>query len=76
MKQYCRYCANCVYGDVAYCEAKGMCLSDAYAKRPNKCREFEFNEIDAFGENKHPYRTREKKPAVGEQITIFDRLRR
>ena len=67
MKQYCRYCANCVYGDVAYCEAKEMCLSDAYARRPNKCRGFEFNEIDAFGENPNPYRPRKEKYNDGGQ---------
>lgn len=61
MKQYCRYCAHLVYGDVAYCQEKEMCLSDAYAKRPNNCSKFNLNEIDAFGENPNPYRPRPEK---------------
>lgn len=50
MKQKCRYCANCIVGDVAYCESKDKTMSDTAAKRTNKCAEFEFNSMDAFGE--------------------------
>lgn len=50
MKQKCRYCANCIVGDVAYCEIKDKTMSDTAAKRVNKCAEFEFNPMDAFGE--------------------------
>ena len=50
MKQKCRYCANCIVGDVAYCELKNKVMSDASVKRLNKCAEFEFNPMDAFGE--------------------------
>lgn len=49
MNQKCRYCANCIIGDVAYCEVKYKTMSDAAAKRINKCAEFKFNPMDAYG---------------------------
>lgn len=49
MKQKCRYCANCIVGDVMYCDLKDKTMSDAAAKRINKCAGVEFNSIDAFG---------------------------
>lgn len=48
MKQYCRYCANCCYGDFCYCEVKKRTMSDSAAKRPNRCKSFAFNPLDAF----------------------------
>lgn len=50
VKSRCRYCANCIVSDMAYCEIKDKTMSDASAKRINKCTEFEFNPMDAFGE--------------------------
>lgn len=47
MKQYCRYCAYLVTGNGVYCEAKNKTLSENVAKHTNKCKLFEFNEIDA-----------------------------
>ena len=49
MNQKCRYCAYCIVGNVAYCELKNKVMSDASAKRLNKCAEFEFNPMDAYG---------------------------
>lgn len=49
MNQKCRYCANCIIGDVAYCEVKNKTMSGATAKRINKCAEFKFNPMDAYG---------------------------
>lgn len=49
MNQKCRYCANCIIGDVAYCEVKNKTMSGATAKRINKCCDFEFNPMDAYG---------------------------
>ncbi len=50
MNQKCRYCANCIVGDAVYCEAKGRTMSEQSAKRANKCKSFEFNRMDAFGD--------------------------
>lgn len=49
MNQKCRYCANCIVGDVVYCDSKHKTMSDSAAKRINKCADFEFNSMDAFG---------------------------
>ena len=48
MLQYCRYCANCCYGDVVWCDEFKKVISEASAKVVNHCKEFEFNPIDAF----------------------------
>lgn len=50
MKQYCRYCNNMVCGDANYCTVKKETYSDSTIKSVNKCKDFEFNEIDALGE--------------------------
>lgn len=68
MKQYCRYCANLVYGDVCYCEVKRACLNYESCKRPNKCTDFELNPIDALGENPKEYAPRATKTLY--QISI------
>lgn len=68
MKQYCRYCANLVYGDSCYCEVKRKCLNYDSCKRPNKCKSFELNPIDALGENPKEYAPRKSKRL--DQISI------
>jgi hypothetical protein len=60
MKQYCRYCANLVYGDSCFCEKKRWVKSYNSCKQPNKCKDFELNPIDALGENPKEYKPREK----------------
>lgn len=76
MKQYCRYCSHCFYGDAVWCETKEQTMSESTAKRPNQCLSFDFCEIDAFCENPNPYRPREKKCAVkkndGNQLSMFE----
>lgn len=71
MKQKCRYCTNCIVGDVAYCESKGKTMKDAAAKRLNKCAEFEFNPMDAFGEKDYQEpKQKQKQPIECEQIVL------
>lgn len=60
MTQYCRYCNNLVTGNGIYCERKETELSEAYTKRTNKCKLFEFNPMDAY-EFDRMYRPRQKK---------------
>ena len=72
MAQYCRYCSWLCYGDVPYCEFKGV-RSEESCKRTNKCKEFELNEIDAFGENEKGYVPRkqtEEKVVDINQMTL------
>lgn len=75
MKQYCRYCSNMVCGDANYCTVKKWCLSDKYVKATNDCKHFEFNPIDALGENERGYQPRiSKEPKVEQcvgQISLF-----
>ena len=74
MNQYCRYCANCVYGDVVWCSELKMIMSESSAKRVNTCKRFEFNEIDALGGDlKKKYRPRVRKEKVADTSpTLFD----
>ena len=60
MKQYCRYCTYLVTGNGIYCTAKNKEMKEITAKSLNHCEQFEFNEIDAFGET-DGYKPREKK---------------
>lgn len=70
MKQYCRYCANCVYGDVVWCSELRKIMSEASAKTVNHCNHFVFNEIDVFDLDKK-YKPRAEKP-VDNSPTLFD----
>ena len=72
MKQKCRYCANCIVGDVAYCELKDKTMSDTAAKRINKCAEFEFNPIDAFGEKDY----QEPRAKANDGIDLKDNIQK
>lgn len=60
MKQYCRYCNHCIVGDVVYCEALKITMSEEKAKRVNHCNEFDFNVIDVFDLDKR-YKPRKTK---------------
>lgn len=61
MKQYCRYCVHCFYGDVPYCGIKRETLTDRYIKRVNNCPDYEYTEAGDVETGK-PYRPREYKP--------------
>lgn len=72
MKQYCRYCAWMVVGDANYCSRQERTMSDGCAKSPNRCHDFTFNPIDAFGENEKGYHPREpKKKQCDGQMSLF-----
>ena len=79
MTQYCRYCVNLVAGNGTWCEKRQKEMSDSAAKRLNHCKDFDFNEIDAFFENPNPYRPREPyrarptQEAQGEQMNFFEK---
>ena len=67
MAQYCRYCTYMCCGDANFCSIRQKTYSDAYIKRPNKCRDFDFNPIDALGENPNEYKPKKPKADDGEQ---------
>lgn len=58
MRQYCRYCAHLYTGNGIWCGEHQKEMSESAAKRVNNCKDFSFNEIDAFYENPNPYRPR------------------
>lgn len=64
MKQYCRYCSNCIVGDAVYCEALKMTMTEEKVKRVNRCKGFVFNEIDVFDLEKR-YKPRKAKMKQG-----------
>ncbi len=70
MKQYCRYCSHCHYGDVAYCDKLERTMSDEKAKRINQCKYFDFLEIDVFNPN-NSYKERQKNKK-DKQMNIFE----
>ena len=70
MIQYCRYCNNMVCGDANYCSVKRKTFSESQICRANKCKDFEFNEIDALGmTNGYKPREAKKKNNFYEQFT-------
>ena len=52
MKQYCRYCCHCSYGDVPYCKIRDITMSEKQIKRVNNCGCFDFCEIDVLNPGK------------------------
>lgn len=72
MKQYCRYCSHLVYGDVCFCQKKNWVKTESSCKQRNKCKDFEFNPIDALGENLNGYKPREEKQVEINGQTLFD----
>ena len=71
MAQYCRYCNHLVVGDAPYCSMHEFFVSESGAKRENKCKEFLFNPIDAFGENLNGYKPRAKKEPNTSDIKLW-----
>lgn len=78
MKQYCRYCINLVVNNVPYCSEKKKVKGADSCKRPNKCKNFVFANVepkyqDAFGETKG-YKERKPKEVVDDGQMIFTDL--
>lgn len=61
MKEYCRYCSHCCYGDAIYCEVKNKTMSENTAKSVNHCKDFAFCELDVFDIEKKYKPTKEKE---------------
>lgn len=71
MVQYCRYCNNMVCSDVNYCNVKKQTFTDKQICRTNKCKDFEFNEIDALGLiDTYKPRVKQKTTTGYEQIEL------
>lgn len=74
MKQYCRYCAWCTYGDIVWCDKLDKTISLSSAKSINNCKHFLFCEIDALsGCLLKKYKPREKKNNQShKQLSLFE----
>lgn len=70
MKQYCRYCNNCIYGDFIYCDANSKIISESKSKSANQCKNFVFNPIDIFN-FEHEYKPRKQKKTNDLQGKLF-----
>lgn len=65
-RQYCRYCIHLYVGDAPYCDVKKQFRSVAACKSQNRCKNYEFANVDAesqdaFRENIKGYRPRRYK---------------
>jgi hypothetical protein len=60
-----------VCGDSNYCTEHKECYTDKQICRPNKCKDFDLNPIDALGVNLKGYKPRETKPKDND----FEQLR-
>ena len=75
MAQYCRYCNNLVTGNGTYCTLLNRELKDSYCKSVNKCKNYEFNEIDAYdNEKRYKPRTDNKKKGESQLVTKCNQL--
>lgn len=74
MKQYCRYCTYCIgetdFVNVSYCSVKEKEMSSNSCKTENHCKEFEYNEIDAFN-FEHKYKPIQKRVVDKRQLNLF-----
>ena len=70
MRQYCRYCNHCHYGDAVYCDVKEKTMPESRAKAVNNCIHFVFNELDVFygGDMSKVYKPQKTKETKTEQI--------
>ena len=71
MKQYCRYCNNAVLqdDDLIYWSAKNKIKEKQNCVNQNKCKAFEFNELDVF-DIERKYKERKEKVNDGQQIEM------
>ena len=74
MKQYCRYCVWLCINNCCYCDKHEKVIAESTARTTNKCKDFEFCEVDAFMETDgyKPRAPRRKTVPVdaGQQISI------
>lgn len=73
MTQYCRYCCYLMTGNGIWCERREKELKEAYTKRTNKCRFFEFCSMDAY-DSERTYQP--QKRTAAKQFEYYDDLRK
>ena len=68
-RHQCRWCTALVTGNGIYCQTHDKCLSESYTKRVNKCKDWNFVNIDAYTFGEYKERVRNDKQVKG-QITL------
>lgn len=71
MKQYCRYCCHCFFGDGLICAILQSPINEESAKRVNHCKDFAFTEEDVFNPD-YKYTPRVVKPKVDDGQMKFE----
>lgn len=71
MKQYCRYCCYLDAGNGIWCSELEKEISEAAAKSPNRCHNFAYSNIDAFGSSEEYKPRREKRTQCDGQMKLF-----
>lgn len=62
----CRWCTQLTTGNGIYCSAKKKCLSESYTKRVNKCKDWEFCDLDAYDLHEYKPRIQHDKNVKGQ----------
>lgn len=71
IKQYCRYCAFCCYGDIPYCTYFDKELSDSGIRKQNHCKAFDLSPLgDVESGRQYQPREHRRKDCEG-QISLF-----
>lgn len=74
IKQYCRYCSFCCYGDIPYCTHFDKELSDSGIRKQNHCEAFDLSPLgDVESGRQYQPREHRKKDCDG-QMSIMDLL--
>lgn len=72
MKQHCRYCGYLTVNNIPWCEKREETISVETAKSPNRCHDFAYTPMDAFGENEKGYIPRKpRKKQCDGQMQLF-----
>lgn len=76
MRQYCRHCGYLTVNNVPWCEKREEAISGAAAESPNRCHDFAYTPVDAFGEKSggHGKGYTPRRPGKGQcdgQIKLF-----
>ena len=62
MRQYCRYCGYLTVNNVPWCGKREEMISEAAAKAQNRCSDYLYNPLDAFGGIDRDGKTHEYAP--------------
>ena len=69
-RHQCRWCTSLCTGNGIWCSEKKKCLSESYTKRVNKCKDFQFVNMDAYTLEEYKQRVRHNNQCEG-QVSFF-----